>query len=86
MSAGADTPSRTRPSSVTQLPILTALYAGFPTLFSHIIHDERKNVNSFFKKSPPGNDKNGRHKSTIFYACIPKAFFSRRSAGSARKE
>ncbi len=36
------------PSSVTQLPILTALHARFPTLFLCIIHQERKNVNNFF--------------------------------------
>jgi hypothetical protein len=33
------------PSSVTQLPILTALHAGFPTLFPHIIHHTRTFVN-----------------------------------------
>ena len=34
------------PSSVTQLPILTALHARFPTLFAVIIHDSYKNVNT----------------------------------------
>ena len=44
--AGADTPSRTNgPSSVTQLPILTALHARFPTLFGIIIHQPYKKVN-----------------------------------------
>ena len=38
------------PSSVTQLPILTALHAGFPTLFVPIIHDTVQNVNTFFGK------------------------------------
>ena len=41
------------PSSVTQLPILTALHARFPTLFTHIIHEISKNVNSIFPF--PGN-------------------------------
>ena len=36
------------PSSVTQLPILTALHARLPTLFFRIIHQERQNVNNFF--------------------------------------
>ena len=35
------------PSSVTQLPILTALHARFPTLFPSIIHQKDKKVNSF---------------------------------------
>ena len=35
------------PSSVTQLPILTALHARFPTLFPHIIHHGGKKVNTF---------------------------------------
>ncbi len=35
----------TSPSSVTQLPILTALHAGFPTLFPDIIHHTRTFVN-----------------------------------------
>ena len=35
----------TSPSSVTQLPILTALHAGFPTLFPVIIHHTRTFVN-----------------------------------------
>ena len=38
------------PSSVTQLPILTALYAGNPTLFPVIIQQAWENVNSFFPK------------------------------------
>lgn len=38
------------PSSVTQLPILTALHARFPTLFSHIIHHQAKKVNPQFTK------------------------------------
>lgn len=33
------------PSSATQLPILTALYAGLPTLFAVTILDMRKKVN-----------------------------------------
>ena len=33
------------PSSVTQLPILTALHAGSPTLFPDIIHHTRTFVN-----------------------------------------
>ena len=36
------------PSSVTQLPILTALHARFPTLFPRIIHQKQENVNNFF--------------------------------------
>ena len=32
------------PSSVTQLPILTALHARFPTLFAHIIHEKSQDV------------------------------------------
>ena len=37
------------PSSVTQLPILTALHAGLPTLFVAIIHESGGNVNSFLQ-------------------------------------
>ena len=33
------------PSSVTQLPILTALHARFPTLFAIIIHEVAEKVN-----------------------------------------
>ena len=40
----------TNPSSATQLPILTALHARFPTLFVHIIHEVLEKVNSFFRK------------------------------------
>ena len=40
---------RQRPSSVTQLPILTALHAGFPTLFAFTIHDLQAIVNRFFE-------------------------------------
>ena len=36
------------PSSVTQLPILTALHARSPTLFFLIIHETRENVNPLF--------------------------------------
>ena len=36
------------PSSVTQLPILTALHARIPTLFAPIIHHPTKKVNSHF--------------------------------------
>ena len=36
------------PSSVTQLPILTALHARFPTLFEAIIHHLSKKVNRYF--------------------------------------
>ena len=36
------------PSSVTQLPILTALHARFPTLFGLIIHHLTENVNRIF--------------------------------------
>ena len=39
---------RERPSSVTQLPILTALHAGSPTLFEDIIHEKWRIVNSNF--------------------------------------
>ena len=51
------TPHRgTSPSSVTQLPILTALHARFPTLFASIIQQIPKKVNIFFldfrKKRP----------------------------------
>ena len=46
------TPHRgSHPSSVTQLPILTALHARFPTLFLCIIHQESGNVNNFFEFS-----------------------------------
>ncbi len=38
------------PSSVTQLPILTALHAGLPTLFVAIIHEKSGNVNTFLQK------------------------------------
>ena len=38
----------TSPSSVTQLPILTALHARFPTLLLHIIHEKIPKVNSYF--------------------------------------
>ena len=40
------------PSSVTELPILTALHARFPTLFPLIIHDKWKKVNTQFGKPP----------------------------------
>ncbi len=36
------------PSSVTQLPILTALHARFPTLFAVIIHHLKEKVNTYF--------------------------------------
>ena len=36
------------PSSVRQLPILTALHARLPTLFGLIIHDGGEKVNGFF--------------------------------------
>ena len=36
------------PSSVTQLPILTALHARAPTLFELMIHDFTANVNPPF--------------------------------------
>ena len=38
------------PSSVTQLPILTALHAGSPTLFGPIIHHIVQNVKTLFGK------------------------------------
>ena len=38
----------TSPSSVTQLPILTALHARFPTLFGPIIHHLSEKVNTYF--------------------------------------
>ena len=38
------------PSSATQLPILTALHARFPTLFVHIIQQSTQKVNPFLKK------------------------------------
>ena len=40
------------PSSVTQLPILTALHARSPTLFVAIIHHVFINVNTFWKNLP----------------------------------
>ena len=40
------------PSSVTQLPILTALHARYPTLFGLIIHHSFKKVNTFLWNSP----------------------------------
>ena len=39
----------TSPSSVTQLPILTALHARFPTLFGLIIHHLQEKVNTHFQ-------------------------------------
>ncbi len=39
------------PSSVTQLPILTALHAGKPTLFLAIIHDFPAKVNRKIENS-----------------------------------
>ena len=39
---------RQSPSSVTQLPILTALHAGFPTLFPVSIHRKCIFVNPYF--------------------------------------
>ena len=36
------------PSSVTQLPILTALHARCPTLFLPIIHHMLEKVNRYF--------------------------------------
>ena len=39
----------TSPSSVTQLPILTALHARCPTLFAHIIHEKTVKVNTFLQ-------------------------------------
>ncbi len=41
------------PTSVTQLPILTALHARFPTLFPHIIHYLCKKVNTYLLKIYP---------------------------------
>ena len=38
------------PSSVTQLPILTALHARLPTLFAVIIHHNRVKVNINFQR------------------------------------
>ena len=38
------------PSSVTQLPILTALHARCPTLFPDIIQHLLKKVNSFLSE------------------------------------
>ena len=47
MCSGCGSPHRGHnPSSVTQLPILTALHARSPTLFFLIIHEGRKKVNS----------------------------------------
>ena len=37
------------PSSVTQLPILTALDARLSTLFAVIIHQSKGNVNTYFE-------------------------------------
>ena len=37
------------PSSVTQLPILTALHARCPTLFDHIIHELTEKVKCFLQ-------------------------------------
>ena len=41
-------PRGKNPSSVTQLPILTALHARIPTLFLLIIHDMAEKVNPQF--------------------------------------
>jgi len=38
------------PSSVTQLPILTALHARSPTLFPDIIQQGAKKVNTYLQK------------------------------------
>ena len=48
------------PSSVTQLPILTALYARLPTLFEDIIHERGENVNCFFKANEKSLDNEGK--------------------------
>ena len=49
MASGCGTLHRGKnPSSVTQLPILTALHAEIPTLFAAIIHDYSINVNPLF--------------------------------------
>lgn len=39
---------RHSPSSARQLPILAALYAGFPTLFPTIIHETSQKVKREF--------------------------------------
>ena len=53
MASGCGTLHRGKnPSSVTQLPILTALHAEIPTLFAAIIHDFAENVNPFFAEKP----------------------------------
>ena len=39
------------PSSVTQLPILTALHARLPTLFVAIIHYNNAKVNIYFQRN-----------------------------------
>ena len=48
MCSGCGTSSRANPSSVTQLPILTALHARYPTLFLTIIHETYRKVNPYF--------------------------------------
>ena len=49
MCSGCGSPHRGQgPSSVTQLPILTALHARSPTLFMLIIHDRAGKVNPYF--------------------------------------
>ena len=40
------------PSSAVQLPIMAALHAGLPTLFSSIIHQKQKKVNMFLLIDP----------------------------------
>ena len=50
MRSGCGSPHRGQsPSSVTQLPILTALHARSPTLFFLIIHEIGSNVNPYFQ-------------------------------------
>ena len=40
------------PSSVSQLPIMTALHARSPTLFKLIIHEIKRKVNPYLNKFP----------------------------------
>ena len=53
MCSGCGSPHRGQgPSSVTQLPILTALHARNPTLFALIIHEKKGKVNPQLQNIP----------------------------------
>lgn len=55
------------PSSATQLPILAALHARYPTLFRAIIHDVFRKVNIFFAKTTKKCKKIGSDRKTAYH-------------------